>query len=42
MSAVSIFEIKDTKKDKLFNFLKGCFSVMHGPMDMIFDVFSQM
>ena len=41
MSAISIFEIKDTKKDKLFNFLKGCSSVMRGPMDMIFGVFSE-
>ena len=40
MSAVFIFEIKNAKKDKIFNFLKGCFSVMGGPMDMIFGVFS--
>ena len=37
--AVFIFEIKGTKKDKTFDFSKGCFSVMGGPMDMIFGVF---
>ena len=36
-----IFEIKGAKKDKIFNFLKGSFSVMRGPMDMIFGVFSK-
>ena len=41
MSTVFIFEIKGAKKDKIFNFLKGSFSVMRGPMDMIFDVFSE-
>ena len=41
MSAVFIFEIKDAKKDKIFNFLKGRFSVMGGPMDMIFGLFSE-
>ena len=40
MSAVFIFEIKNAKNDKIFNFLKGCFSVMGGPMNMIFGVFS--
>ena len=40
MSAVSIFEIKDTKKDKTFNFLKVRFFVMGAPMDMIFGLFS--
>ena len=40
MSAVFIFEIKDAKKDKIFNFLKGRFFVMGAPMDMIFDLFS--
>ena len=40
MSTVFIFEIKGAKKDKMFNFLKGCFSVMGGPMDVIFSVFS--
>ena len=39
MSAVFIFEIKDAKKDKIFNFLKGRFFVMGAPMDMIFDLF---
>ena len=41
MSAAFIFEIKDAKKDKIFNFLKGRFSVMGGPMDMIFGLFSE-
>ena len=27
--------------DKIFNFWKGRFSVMGGPMDMIFGVFSE-
>ena len=30
ISAVFIFEIKGAKKDKIFNFLKGSFSVMRG------------
>ena len=41
MSAVFIFEIKGAKKDKIFNFLKGSFSVMRGSMDMVFGVFSE-
>ena len=41
MSAVSIFEIKGAKKDKIFNFFKDNFSVMRGPVDMIFCVFSE-
>ena len=41
MSAVFIFEIKGAKKDKIFNFLKGRFSVMGGPIDMTFSVFSE-
>ena len=41
MLAVFIFEIKGTKKDNIFNFLKGSFSVMRDPMDMIFGVFSE-
>ena len=40
MSAVFIFEIKDAKKDKIFNFLKGRFFVMDVPMDISFDLFS--
>ena len=35
MSAVSIFEIKGAKKDKIFNFFKGNFSVMRGPVDFL-------
>ena len=27
--------------DKIFNFLKDHFSVMSGPMDMIFGIFSE-
>ena len=40
MSAVFIFEIKDAKKDKILNFLKGRFFVMGDPMHVIFGVFS--
>ena len=40
MSAVFIFEIKDAKKDKVLNCLKGRFFVMGAPMDMIFDLLS--
>ena len=40
-SAAFISEIKGAKKDKIFDFLKGRFSVMRGPMDMIFSVFSE-
>ena len=41
MSAAFIFEIKDAKKNKIFNFLKGRFTVMGDPMDMILGVFSE-
>ena len=41
MSAVFVFKIKGAKKDNIFNFLKDSFSVMRGPMDMIFGVFSE-
>ena len=41
MSAIFIFEVTGAKKNKIFNFLKSCFSVMHGSMDMIFGVFSE-
>ena len=41
MSAVFIFEIKGTKQDKIFNFLKGRFSVMGGLIDMISGVFTE-
>ena len=37
MSAV----LKGAKKDKIFNFLKDRFSVMGGPMNVIFSVFSE-
>ena len=38
MSAAYIFGIKGTKISEMFYFLKGLFSVMGGPMDMIFGV----
>ena len=41
MSGFFIFEIKRAKMDKIFNFLKDRFSVMSGPVDMIFGVFSE-
>ena len=41
MSLAFLVEIKDAKKDKIFNFLKGCFSVMRGPINIIFGVFSK-
>ena len=41
MSAVFIFEKKSAKKDNIFNFLKGSFSVMRGLMSMVFGVFSE-
>ena len=41
MSVVFIFKIKGAKKDEIFNFLKDRFSVMGGPMNVIFRVFSE-
>ena len=41
MSAVFILEIKGAKRGKIFNFLKGRFFAMGGPMDMIFGIFSE-
>ena len=41
MSGFFIFEIKAAKMDKIFNFLMDRFSVMSGPVDMIFGVFSE-
>ena len=41
ISGFFIFEIKCTKMDKIFNLLKVCFSVISGPMDLIFGVFSE-
>ena len=40
MSTVFVFEIKGAKKDKIFNFLEDHFSIMGGPMDAVFGVFS--
>ena len=39
--AVFIFEIKGAKNDKIFDFPKSRFSLMAGPMDIIFGVFSE-
>ena len=39
MSTVFVLEIKGANNDKIFNFLNGRFSIMGGPMDMIFGVF---
>ena len=45
MSAIYIFETKGAENDENVNFLKGgpmiWLSVMGGPMDMIFDMFSE-
>ena len=41
ISAVFIFEIEVVKKDKMFNFIKGRFSIIGSQMDMIFGVFSE-
>ena len=41
MSTVFIFKIKGAEKDKIFNSLKGRFSVIGSPMDMILGVFSE-
>ena len=41
MSLAFLVEIKGAKKDKIFNFLKGCFSVMRGPINIIFGVLSK-
>ena len=41
MSALFVFEIKSAKKENIFNFLKGSFSLMCGPMDIIVGVFSE-
>ena len=42
MSAVFIFKINGAKKDKIFSFLRGHFSVIGGPMDMTFGLFSEL
>ena len=41
MSTIFILEIKDTKNNKIFNFLNDRFYVMGGPMGMIFGVFTE-
>ena len=38
ISVLFVFEIKGTKKAKLFNLLNSHFSIMGGPIDMIFGV----
>ena len=41
MSVIFIFEIKGAKMGKIFNILKGRFSVMGDPMNATFSVFSK-
>ena len=41
MSAAFNYEIKGTEKDKVLNFLKRCFSIIGGSIDIIFGVFSE-
>ena len=41
MTAVFIFKIQGTRKDTIFNFLKGRYSVMSGPIDIIFSEFTE-
>ena len=41
VSALFVSEIEDVKKANISIFLNGCFSIIDGPMDMIFDVFSE-
>ena len=41
MSTIFVLEIEVTKYDKVFNFLNSRFSVLVGPTDMIFGVFSE-
>ena len=41
MSGFFIFEIKRSKMNKTFYFLKDHFSVMSGPMDMILGALSE-
>ena len=41
MSDSFIFEIKRVKMDKILNFLKDRFTVMSGPMNMLFGVFPE-
>ena len=41
MSTVLVLEIKRAKNNKIFNFLKGRFSVTGGSKNMIFGAFSE-
>ena len=41
MSTIFVLEIKGAKNNKIFNFLNDRFSVMVGPVDMVFGVFSE-
>ena len=41
MSTILVLEIKGSKNNKMFNFLNDRFSVMGGPITMIFGVFSE-
>ena len=41
MSTIFVLELKGVKNNKRFNYLNGRLSVMGGPLDMIFGVFSE-
>ena len=41
ISNIFIFEIKGAEKNKIFNFIKGSISVVRGPVDMTFGIFSE-
>ena len=41
MSTIFVLEIKGGKNNKIFSLLDGCFSVMGGPINMIFGEFSE-
>ena len=36
MSTISVLKIKDPQNNKIFNFFNGRFSLMGGPMNIIF------
>ena len=41
MSTIFVLEIKGGKNNNIFNFLNGRFSIMGGPITIIFGVFSE-
>ena len=41
MSTIFVLEKKGSKNNKIFNFFKGCCSIMGSSINMIFDVFSE-